>query len=152
MRAVIQRVLNASVQSENQICGSIDKGISVLVGIANDDCDDDMLYVIQKLLTLRLWSDSETEKMWQKNVVDIQGGILLISQFTLMHQLKGTKPDFHHAMPPIQAKNIFEKLCTTMRGKYISEKIQSGNFQHYMKITQTMDGPVTIILDSKNRR
>ncbi|KAK7196203.1 D-tyrosyl-tRNA deacylase [Novymonas esmeraldas] len=151
MKAVIQRVLSGSVTSEGAVVGSIGQGIAVLVGIARDDTADDMEYIFRKILGVRVWSNDDGSKMWCRNVKEINGGVLLISQFTLMHVMKGNKPDFHHAMPPEDALVMFNALRDKLRSAYVADKIATGNFQHYMNIQLSNDGPVTLLIDSKNR-
>lgn len=151
MKAVIQRVLSGSVTSEGEVVGSIGKGLAVLVGIARGDTADDMDYIFRKILGVRVWSNEEGSKMWCRNVKEIDGGVLLISQFTLMHVMKGNKPDFHHAMPSEEALAMFNTLRDKLRAEYAPDKIATGKFQHYMNIQLTNDGPVTLVLDSKDR-
>ncbi|EPY40388.1 D-tyrosyl-tRNA(Tyr) deacylase [Angomonas deanei] len=151
MKAVIQRILRGSVTSEGAVVGSVEKGMSVLVGISREDTKEDMEYIIRKLLGVRIWAD-EAGKMWSKNVKEIDGGILLISQFTLMHVMKGNKPDFHHAMNPEAALEMFNTLRDTLRREYAEDKVATGHFQHYMNIEQVMDGPVTLVIDSKDKK
>ncbi|CBZ26125.1 putative D-tyrosyl-tRNA deacylase [Leishmania mexicana MHOM/GT/2001/U1103] len=151
MKAVIQRVLSGSVTSEGEVVGSIQKGLAVLVGIARDDTADDTEYILRKILGARVWSNEDGSKMWCRNVKEIDGEVLLISQFTLMHVMKGNKPDFHNAMPPEDALKVFNTLRDKLRCEYAPHKIATGNFQHYMNIHLSNDGPVTLILDSKKR-
>lgn len=148
MKFVIQRVNKAAVLVDNEVVGSIGKGISVLVGIGKDDTITDMETLARKLLTARLW-DSEDGKRWALNIRDINGGILLISQFTLLHVMKGTKPDFHNAMGAESGKAMFEALRDRLRADYSQENVQTGQFQAYQTIPIEMDGPVTLIWDTK---
>ncbi|CAJ1036373.1 D-Tyr-tRNA(Tyr) deacylase, putative [Leishmania lindenbergi] len=151
MKAVIQRVLSGSVTSEGEVVGSIQKGLAVLVGIARDDTADDMDYILRKILGARLWSNEDGSKMWCRNVKEIDGEVLLISQFTLMHVMKGNKPDFHNAMPPEDALVVFNMLRDKLRSAHAPGKIATGSFRHYMGVDLSCDGPVTLTLDSKNR-
>ncbi|KAG5464107.1 hypothetical protein LSCM1_00287 [Leishmania martiniquensis] len=151
MKAVIQRVLSGSVTSEGEVVGSIQKGLAVLVGIARDDTVDDMEYVVRKILGVRVWSNEDGSKMWCRNVKEVDGEVLLVSQFTLMHVMKGNKPDFHNAMPPEGALEMFNALRDKLRSEYAPLKIATGKFQHYMGVHLINDGPVTLILDSKKR-
>lgn len=150
MRFVITRVTHAAVKVDDKVVGAIDKGVSVLVGISRDDTVQDMESLARKLLTCRLWPD-ENDKPWMKTIKDINGGILLISQFTLCHVMKGTKPDFHNAMKPEEANAMFLALRDRLRAEYCEEKVQSGQFQAYQIIPQELDGPVTLLWDSKKK-
>lgn len=151
MKAVIQRVLNGAVTSEGEVVGSIEKGLAVLVGIARDDTKDDMDYIIRKILGAKLWNNEDGSKSWCRNVKEIDGGVLIISQFTLMHVMKGNKPDFHNAMQSDAAREMFNNLRDRLRTEYSPEKIATGKFQHYMNIQLLNDGPVTLVLDSRNK-
>lgn len=150
MRAVIQRVLSGSVSVEGEVVGAIEKGMAVLVGIGRDDTAEDMDYVIRKILGVRIWANKDG-KQWSNNVQEVDGGILLISQFTLMHVLKGNKPDFHCAMNPEAALEMFNAMRDKLRALYQTDKVATGKFQHYMNIHLVNDGPVTLVLDSKDR-
>ncbi|KAG8348054.1 putative D Tyr tRNA(Tyr) deacylase [Trypanosoma vivax] len=152
MRAVVQRVLNGAVTVEGNVVGEIGRGIVVLVGIHKDDNEENMNYIVRKLLSLRLWPSEDGEKSWDRNVVQIGGGILLVSQFTLMHTLKGNKPDFHMAMKPEEAKVLFNNLRDALSRNYSPDKVSTGQFQSYMNIKMTNDGPVTLVLDTEVRK
>ncbi|KEG05713.1 D-tyrosyl-tRNA deacylase [Trypanosoma grayi] len=152
MKAVIQRVLGGSVTVGDEVVGEIGRGIAVLVGFHRDDNMDDLNYIARKLLSLRLWPSEDGQKTWDRSVKEIDGGILLISQFTLMHVLKGNKPDFHLAMNPEGALNMFNRLRDTLGESYLPDRISAGRFQAYMKINLTNDGPVTIQLDSRHKQ
>lgn len=152
MKVVIQRVLNGRVISEGEVVGAIEKGLAALVGVDREDTADDMEYIARKLLGVRIWADAAGEKQWCRNVKEIEGGILLVSQFTLAHVLKGNKPDFHHAMPPEDALEMFNTLRDKLRAEYQADRITTGKFQHYMNVQLSNDGPVTLVLDSKNRQ
>lgn len=151
MKAVIQRVLSGAVTVEGEVVGAIENGMAVLVGIGREDTADDMDYIVRKILGVRIWGSEDGSKWWCRNVKEINGGILLISQFTLMHVLKGNKPDFHHAMPPEQALEMFNTMRDRLKKEYAEDKVATGKFQHYMNINLVNDGPVTILLDSKKR-
>jgi D-tyrosyl-tRNA(Tyr) deacylase len=150
MKVVIQRVLKASVTVSNELVGSIQRGLCVLVGIARDDTDKDVDFIIRKLLNIRLFEDVGAENSkWNKSVVDRDLEILCVSQFTLQSSLKGNKPDFHNAMGADQSKDFYENFLEKLRKSYKSEKIQDGKFGAYMQVDIQNDGPVTIIIDSK---
>lgn len=150
MRAVIQRVLNASVTVQGNTVGSIERGLCVLVGITHDDTKEDLAHILRKVLTTRYWDD-ENGKPWSKNVVQIDGGVLLVSQFTLYSKFKGTKLDFHRAMEHEKAKEMFNEVVEAFKKEYKEEKIQTGEFGSKMKVNIVNDGPVTTIVDSRER-
>ena len=146
MRAVVQRVSSSKVEVDNKIIGSINKGLNVLIGISKDDTIEDLNYIKDKILNLRIFED-ENEKM-NLSLIDIKGEILVISQFTLYGDCrKGRRPNFMNAEGGEKAKeayNIFIKLL-----KESDIKIETGEFGADMKVEIQNDGPVTIILDSK---
>ncbi|ORC85174.1 D-tyrosyl-tRNA deacylase [Trypanosoma theileri] len=152
MKAVAQRTISGSVRVGDEVVGEVNRGIAVLVGIHRDDTADNMNYIARKLLGLRLWPSEDSQKTWDRNIKQIDGGVLLISQFTLMHVLKGNKPDFHLAMDPDGALKMFNSLRDTLRSDLLLERVASGQFQSYMNINLINDGPVTIILDSRNKQ
>lgn len=141
---------NAAVKVEGEVVGAIEKGVTVLVGICRDDTKEDMESLARKLLTCRLWPDEEG-RPWMKTIKDTNAGILLISQFTLCHVMKGTKPDFHNAMKSDEANAMFLALRDKLRAEYCEEKVQTGQFQAYQIIPQELDGPFTLIWDSKKK-
>lgn len=150
MKAIVQRVSEASVTVSGQVVGQIQKGLCVLVGIGREDTDKDVEFIARKLLNLRLFQHPESGKSWDRNVVQIEGGVLLISQFTLCHVLKGNKPDFHNAMTGESARVLFDELTERMRRQYVSDRIATGQFGAYMDVRIANDGPVTISLDSRD--
>ena len=166
MRAVIQRVKSASVTVDGAVVSSIGQGLMVLVGIGADDTEDDTQYVAGKCLRARLFpgepsGSDETKnwdgaKPWDRNVMDIDGEVLFVSQFTLHGYFKGNKPDFHHAMGPTDAKKLYSDFLT-----YAKEKVYAGNdgtrikdgiFGAKMDVALVNDGPVTLLLDSRERK
>ncbi len=148
MRAVIQRVLKASVIVSDEIVGSVHKGLCVLVGISRDDTDKDMEFIVKKILNMKLFENEGNH--WKKSVVDCDLEVLCVSQFTLYARTdKGTKPDFHEAMGSQMSEEFYNKFLELMRKKYKTEKIQNGKFGAYMKVDIQNDGPVTIIIDSR---
>ena len=149
MKAVIQRVLTASVSVAGELISSIERGYCILVGISKDDTDKDMEFIIRKILNMRLFSDDETNTKWNKSVVDKNFEILCVSQFTLQSVFKGNKPDFHQAMPAEKSKEFYDRFLETLGSLYKHDKIKNGKFGNYMKVSIENDGPVTIILDSK---
>ena len=152
MKAVIQRVLKASVTVSDEIVGSIQHGLCVLIGISRDDNDKDMEYIAKKILSIRLFEsgdDTASAGKWSKSVVDRDFEILCVSQFTLQSTLKVTKPDFHLAMSSEQSKDFYHKFLDLLKKMYKIEKINDGKFGAYMQVNILNDGPVTILLDSK---
>lgn len=134
MRAVIQRVLRASVQVADETISSIDRGLCVLIGITHDDNETDLDYLVRKLLAIRLWPSADGSRNWSRNVVEIDGSLLCVSQFTLHATLKGNKPDFHLAMPGEQSKILYEKFLNKLKENYRNEKIFDGRFGALMNV------------------
>lgn len=153
MKAIIQRVIKASVTVSDEVVGSIQNGLCVLVGISRDDTDKDIDYIVRKILNIRLFEDKDsTNSKWDKSVVDRDFEVLCISQFTLQSTLKGNKPDFHLAMGSDKSKEFYEKFLDKLKKAYKPEKIQDGRFGAYMQVHIQNDGPVTIILESKKEQ
>ncbi|ETW86226.1 hypothetical protein HETIRDRAFT_242324, partial [Heterobasidion irregulare TC 32-1] len=149
MRAVVQRVLSAAVSVDDEVVSQISRGLMVLVGIGTDDTASDVDILTKKILSLRIFSDV-TENMWKRNVKDIGGEILCVSQFTLMaNTAKGNKPDFHRAMPTEPAKDMYAIFLNELRQAYSPEKIKDGKFGAMMNVALTNEGPVTFQLDSR---
>ena len=119
----------------------------VLCGITHTDNKLDVEYLTQKILKLRLWPDA-ADKAWGTNIVENDYEILLVSQFTLYHNLKGTKPDFHDAMDGEKALPLFNSFLEGLRKAYKPEKVQPGAFGQYMNVEIVGDGPVTLAIDS----
>lgn len=149
MRAVIQRVSNASVSVNNEIVSAIQKGFVILLGIETNDTDADVLYLSNKIFKLRVFED-ENDKM-NKSISDVNGDLLLISQFTLHADTeKGNRPSFIRAARPEQAIPLYEKMIFEME-LLMGKKISTGVFGAHMQVQLTNDGPVTIIIDSKEK-
>jgi len=151
MRIVVQRVSSASVAINGRVAGSIDQGLLVLVGIESADTETDGQWLADKLVKLRIFSD-ESGQM-NRSVADVGGRILLISQFTLhANTAKGTRPSFNAAARPDVAQPLYERfiaqLATALGG---AGRIATGEFGADMKVSSVNDGPVTLIMDSKNR-
>ncbi|WP_293932726.1 D-aminoacyl-tRNA deacylase [Sphingobacterium sp. UBA6645] len=149
MRAVIQRVSHASCTVDNKITGEIEQGLLVLLGVEEGDTKADMEWLGQKLVNLRIFSDEQG--LMNKSVQEIEGNILLISQFTLFAQTKkGNRPSFIRAGKPDIAKPMYEAM-----GDYLSDLLgkpsQLGIFGADMKIDLCNDGPVTIIMNTKDK-
>ncbi len=145
MKFVIQRVKESSVEVDNQIVGKIEKGFLVLIGITHDDTKEIADAMIKKLLNLRVFSD-ENDKM-NLALKDVDGELLLVSQFTLYASCKrGNRPDFICAAKPDYAEELYEYIVN--KCKQENYNIQTGIFGADMKVNLINDGPVTIILDS----
>jgi len=146
VRAVIQRVVEASVEVEGSCVGRIERGLLVFVGVAGDDSDDDVRYVARKITGLRVFEDAEGKM--NLSLADVGGSVLLVSQFTLYGDLrKGRRPSFTAAAPPQQAEQMYEALAGELRRHGV--EVQTGQFQAQMKVRLVNDGPVTLLLDSK---
>jgi D-tyrosyl-tRNA(Tyr) deacylase len=144
MKIVLQRVTSASVKVDSQIVGSIDHGLLLLIGFSSTDTEENILPTIEKIVKLRIFSD-EVGKM-NKSGLDVEGSLLLISQFTLYADTKnGNRPSFIEAARPEQAIPLYEFFIAAMR-KRIS-KVETGIFGADMKVELVNDGPVTIVFD-----
>ena len=144
MRAVVQRVTYSSVEVNGEIVGEINKGFNVLLGISKEDTEEDMKYIKDKIINLRVFSD-ENDKM-NLSLLDIQGEVLLISQFTLYGDArKGRRPNFMNALGGEEAKKFYDKFIEMM--KETGLKVQTGIFGADMKVDIKNDGPVTIMLE-----
>ena len=151
MKIIIQRVHKASVSVGDQLVSSIGKGLMVLLGITHDDTKADTIHLTNKLLNMRLWSEvkeGKSLKPWAKSAMDMNYEILIVSQFTLYHKMKGNKPDFHNARDHEEAKDMYLEFIQMLKDIYKEDKIQMGAFGEYMNIKLENDGPVTIALDS----
>ncbi|MGB9780963.1 MAG: D-aminoacyl-tRNA deacylase [Caldanaerobacter sp.] len=146
MRAVVQRVTRGEVRVDGEVVGAIGKGFVVLVGIAEDDTEEDIAYMADKLVNLRVFEDEEGKM--NLSLLDVGGEMLLVSQFTLMGDVrKGRRPSFTSAKKPEEALLYFNKLVEEVRKKGV--KVETGKFQAMMKVLIENDGPVTILIDSK---
>lgn len=146
MRAVVQRVKRSSVRVDNEIVGGIGKGLNVLVGIFKDDTIEDLKYIKDKILNLRVFED-ENEKM-NLSLGDVSGELLIISQFTLCGDCrKGRRPNFMEALGGEQAKELYEEFLELFKDEDI--KLETGIFGADMEVEIINDGPVTLLLDSK---
>lgn len=146
MRAVIQRVDEASVSVEAQVVAQIGRGLLVLVGVENDDTGEDLSFLKRKIVNLRVFDD-EAGRM-NLAVREVGGSILLVSQFTLHGDTRrGNRPDYTRAAPAERARELYSQLVDDIRAEGIP--VESGIFQAMMKIQLINDGPVTLIVDSK---
>lgn len=150
MKAVIQRVKYASVCIENQKTAAIEQGLLVLLGIENADTQADAEWLTQKITQLRIFSD--TNGLMNLSVQDINGSVLVVSQFTLHASTKkGNRPSFIKAAKPDYAIPLYEKTLALFKNILSANKIQSGTFGADMQIELLNDGPVTIIIDTQQK-
>jgi len=148
MKAVLQRVTKASVSVAGEVVGSIGPGLVVLVGVANRDTEKDAQYLAQKTVELRIFADDAGK--FNLSALDIKGELLVVSQFTLLADTKkGRRPSFVDAAPPAQAEGLFEQFVAAARASGL--KVETGRFQQYMLVEIHNDGPVTILLDSREK-
>lgn len=146
MRAVVQRVLEASVSVDGDIVGKIDKGLLVFLGVGEEDEPKDLEYMVDKILGLRIFEDNNGKM--NLSLMDIGGEILVVSQFTLYGDVrKGKRPSFTKSAPPKIGEKMYEEFMEKCREKGV--KTQSGVFGADMKVSLINDGPVTILIDSK---
>lgn len=149
MKAVIQRVSSATVAIDSKIVGSINSGLVVLLGIAVNDDQSDIEWLANKIINLRIFSDAEG--LMNLNLADIEGEVLLISQFTLHAKTKkGNRPSFIHAAKPETAIPLYESFIEHLN-KTCSKPAQTGQFGADMQVALVNDGPVTIVIDTKNK-
>lgn len=145
MRAVVQRVASSSVTVEGETTGKIDKGLMVLLGVADGDTDKDVTYMVDKIVNLRIFED-ENDKM-NLSLQDIGASLLVVSQFTLLGDCrKGRRPSFIEAAKPEIADNLYQKFVDKARSMGI--RTETGRFQTHMMVELINDGPVTILVDS----
>jgi D-tyrosyl-tRNA(Tyr) deacylase len=149
MKIVIQRVLSSKVIVNEQIVGKIEQGLLILVGIVEDDTQEDIDWLVKKIVQLRIFDDNDG--IMNLSIRDIGGNILVISQFTL-HAMtkKGNRPSYINAAKPESAIPIYEKFIEKIELE-LNQKIEKGIFGADMKVHLINDGPVTLIIDSKNR-
>jgi D-aminoacyl-tRNA deacylase len=146
MKAVIQRVASASVRVEGKTVGQIESGLLVLLGVAKGDGESDSRFLIEKIRTLRIFSD-EQGKM-NRSLVDIGASILLVSQFTLLGRTaNGRRPSFDDAAPSDEAMRLYEQVAVGLRDQ--GTHVETGVFAAHMQVELLNDGPVTFVLDSR---
>lgn len=149
MRLIIQRVKRASVTIDNKLFSSIEKGLLVLCGIEELDSEEDIKWLTQKLINLRIFSDENG--LMNLSVKEIEGEILLVSQFTLFASTKkGNRPSFIKAAKPNIAMDMFNSFCIFLANEF-GKPIKTGEFGADMQIELLNDGPVTLLIDSKLR-
>lgn len=149
MRVVLQRVIRASVEVDGKIVGRIQHGLMVLLGVAKGDNESDTAYVVEKIRSLRIFAD-EQGKM-NRSLTDVNGAVLLVSQFTLLGRTtNGRRPSFDGAAPPDLAKRLYEQVVADLRA--CGTSIETGIFAAHMNVTLVNDGPVTFVVDSREGR
>ncbi len=149
MRAVIQRVSEASVKVNGLATGEIETGFVVLLGIEEADSEEDVTWLAQKIINLRVFADENG--LMNKALADVNGSVLLISQFTLFAQTKkGNRPSFIRAAKPELAIPMYETMIKTLEN-LLGKSISTGQFGADMKVSLVNDGPVTIIMDTKDK-
>ncbi|KAJ0412818.1 hypothetical protein ATCC90586_002448 [Pythium insidiosum] len=176
MRVVLQRVTSASVRVDGEVVGQIGKGLVCLVGITRDDTEEDAEFCCRRLLGLvclvgitrddteedaefccrrllnaRLWEDDKGTS-WKSSVISNGYEVLLVSQFTLYGFFQGNKPDFHLAMAPAPAKEFYHAFCDRVRAAHSADKVAEGIFGAMMEVSLVNDGPVTMTIDSRDRK
>jgi D-tyrosyl-tRNA(Tyr) deacylase len=149
MRAVVQRVSRASVTVDTRVTGAIDRGLLVLLGAGAGDGPADLAYIVDKVVNLRIFPD-EAGKM-NRSVLDVGGGVLVVSQFTLYGDARqGRRPAFTGALEPVAAKALYEQSLAAIRAAGVT-RVEAGEFAADMKVELVNDGPVTILLDSRKQ-
>ena len=145
MRAVIQRVSRAQVSVDGEVCGRIENGLLVLLGVGKADTESDVDYLVEKIIGLRTFEDGNGKM--NLSVIDTGGSILAVSQFTLYGDVRrGKRPSFDDAAPPEPARQLYEHFVTKVRAAGLV--CETGRFQAMMQVELVNDGPVTILLDS----
>lgn len=148
MKALLQRVTSASVRVTDEVAGRIGQGLVVFIGVAISDTRKDAQYLAQKTANLRIFTDEAGR--FNLSALDINGELLIVSQFTLLADTRrGRRPSFTEAAPPAQAEELFECFVEEVRATGL--KVATGRFQQYMQVEIHNDGPVTILLDSSDK-
>ncbi len=148
MIAVLQRVSRARVLVHGEVTGAIDLGLVILLGVHRDDSEEDSSYLVEKTLMLRIFAD-DTDKM-NRSLLDVRGGALVVSQFTLLgNWRKGRRPSFTRAAPPATGERLYRHYIDSLAARGVP--VSSGRFGARMEVELVNDGPVTFVLDSKER-
>ncbi|QDV16970.1 D-tyrosyl-tRNA(Tyr) deacylase [Gimesia panareensis] len=148
MRAVVQRVSRASVTVNGEITGQIEQGFLVLLGVEQSDTQDDVIYLAQKTVGLRVFEDAEGKM--NLALADVNGKMLVVSQFTLLGDCrKGRRPSFVNAARPEQANELYQSFVAEVKGHGIA--VETGRFQEHMDVELVNDGPITLLLDSRKQ-
>ncbi len=149
MRAIIQRVTSSSVSVDGEIIGKIGRGLNLLVGIAPTDTDAELDWMCRKCLELRLFPEDRDDSKWSKSVTDINGEILVVSQFTLYGDCrKGRRPAFSNSASPAIAEELYDRFVAKLKQSGL--RIETGKFGAMMQVKIDNDGPVTLWLEKEN--
>ncbi len=150
MRAVIQRVSRATVRVEGTVSGSIDQGLVVLLGVDRDDTSEDLEWLANKVPQLRVFDD--TDGKMNLDITQVDGGMAVVSQFTLFGNVrKGTRPSFNRSAAPDKAIPLYEQFVERMTQR-LAKSIVTGEFGAMMEVELTNEGPVTLVIDSRDKR
>ncbi|OIQ28763.1 MAG: D-tyrosyl-tRNA(Tyr) deacylase [Bacteroidetes bacterium MedPE-SWsnd-G2] len=150
MRVVVQRVSESKVVIEGEVVASIGQGVLVLLGITNEDTQEDIDWLCRKIVNLRIFNDASG--IMNNSLLEIDGEVIVVSQFTLHASTKkGNRPSYINAAKPLVAKPLYNLFKSSLQ-TYVSKPVQSGEFGADMKVSLVNDGPVTIIIDSKNKQ
>ena len=148
MRAVVQRVSQASVRVDEQICGAIGPGLLVLLGVGKNDSDQDAALLADKIANLRIFDDEQG--LMNLSLLETQGEVLVVSQFTLFGDCrKGRRPSYSTAAPPAEAARLYEQFIHEIRARQVT--VATGRFQAMMDVTLINNGPVTLLLDTEKQ-
>jgi len=148
MRSVVQRVKRAAVSVNGETVGKISVGLLILLAVGQEDGEDDLTWMVDKLVGLRIFEDEEGKM--NRSIQDVNGEILMVSQFTLYGDCRsGKRPSFTTAAPPERAKALYEQTLAGIRSRGL--KVETGVFQAQMDVELINDGPVTLLLDSKKK-
>jgi len=148
MKALVQRVSRASVTVGDKEVGRIGEGLVVLLGVGRDDSEEDARYLADKVVNLRIFSDAAGR--FSLSALEKRGGVLVVSQFTLLADTrKGRRPSFTEAAPPAQARELYESFVSEVRSSGL--RVETGIFQEHMVVDICNDGPVTLLLESRNK-
>jgi D-tyrosyl-tRNA(Tyr) deacylase len=146
MKICLQRVIEASVEVNNEVISTISQGVLLLIGFSNDDKNEYFNKLINKIINLRIFPD--TEGKFDKSIKDINGDILVVSQFTLFGNVfKGNRPDFTASMPYSEAEKLYEEFVDILKNSYYIDKVKRGIFGAKMLVSLKNDGPVTLIIE-----
>ncbi|AMD19428.1 HBR527Cp [Eremothecium sinecaudum] len=152
MKIVLQKVSQASVHVGNELVSTIKHGYMLLVGVSIEDSIEDVTKSANKVLALRAFED-DSGSLWKKNIKDVSGEILSVSQFTLLGRTKkGSKPDFHMAQKGPLAKELYDEFLLQLKKELGDDRVKDGKFGAMMSCSLTNEGPVTIILDTEDKK
>lgn len=150
MRVVIQRAANASIDIDGQLSGKMGRGLVVLFGVEKGDVLEDLDWIVNKCMEIRVFEDSEGKM--NRSLLDIEGELLIVSQFTLYGNMKkGNRPSFNRSAPPDVAIPIYESFVRKCRERLGKIKVITGKFGAHMDVSLTNDGPVTILIDTNQK-